>query len=243
MPFLVNDWLSSLSVSLMTLDEQGAYLRLLCHAWSDPDCCLPDDDSKLALLSGLGPKWSEGSGLKIRAKFVPDETRQGHIFNAKQRGLRSDQTKRLKAAKDKATKAANSRWHRQSNPQALPENSSSNAQASSEHMLGDASSLLPRHSLAGERAADAERPSQSEVLAHASTIGLAAWKAIDWFEEMQGGGWLDYAHRPIADWKSVLNRVRTKWEADGRPMTPPTAQRQLRGATQGSKPDHSKEWK
>ena len=69
----------------------------------------------------------------------------------------------------------------------------------------------------------AERPSLQEVIAYADMIGLAKWKAEDFFNEMEAGGWLDYQHRPIQNWQAALNRVRTKWEADGRPSTPPVA--------------------
>lgn len=69
----------------------------------------------------------------------------------------------------------------------------------------------------------AERPSLAEVQTCAGMIGLAAWKAEDWWNEMEGGGWLDFNHRPIADWRAVLRRVKTKWEADGRPSGPPAA--------------------
>lgn len=74
---------------------------------------------------------------------------------------------------------------------------------------------------AGARSAFAEEPSWEEVWMHAQRIGLAEWKARDWFDEMQGVGWLDYAKRPIQKWSAILNRVTRKWEADGRPMGPP----------------------
>ena len=68
----------------------------------------------------------------------------------------------------------------------------------------------------------AERPSLEEVKTAAQFIGLAPWKAEDWFNEMEGGGWLDYNHRPVANWRAVLNRVKAKWEAEGRPAAPPS---------------------
>lgn len=76
---------------------------------------------------------------------------------------------------------------------------------------------------ASERAfPEVSRPTEKEVLEYAvNTIGLAEWKARDWFHEMEGCGWLDYQKRPIEKWQSVLARVRTKWEADGRPKSPP----------------------
>lgn len=72
--------------------------------------------------------------------------------------------------------------------------------------------------------ASAERPSLEEVQNYASTIGLATWKAADWFDEMEGCGWLDFNRRPIVSWQPVLTRVCRKWEADGRPKGPPSNQ-------------------
>src|ERR1041385_7783175 len=87
-PFYPNDWLGSTKVSLMTLDEQGAFLRLLCHAWSDPHCCLPDDDNALARLSTLNAAWTGECAAKIRQCFSPDPERPGKIFNPRQREVR-----------------------------------------------------------------------------------------------------------------------------------------------------------
>ena len=67
--FYPGDWLASTKISLMSPREEGAYIRLLCHAWSDPQCSLPDDDDILASLSRLGPEWFEGASTKIRACF------------------------------------------------------------------------------------------------------------------------------------------------------------------------------
>ena len=46
--FYPNDWLSSQNITLMTPAEEGAYIRLLCYAWADPDCSIPNDDEILA---------------------------------------------------------------------------------------------------------------------------------------------------------------------------------------------------
>jgi hypothetical protein len=64
-------------------------------------------------------------------------------------------------------------------------------------------------------------PSRAEVVLYADKIGLAEWRAIDWFNEMEGCGWLDHQHRPVLNWQAVLNRVKVKWEAEGRPAAPP----------------------
>lgn len=75
--FYPDAWLSSTAVSLMTPAEEGAYIRLLCHAWQSDDCGLPDDDEALASLSRLGKKWIK-SAHRIRPKF---EKIGGRLFN------------------------------------------------------------------------------------------------------------------------------------------------------------------
>lgn len=66
-----------------------------------------------------------------------------------------------------------------------------------------------------------EIPSEQQVKTKAQFVGLAEWKALDWFYEMEGCGWVDFRGRPIAKWEPVLLRVKAKWEADGRPKGPP----------------------
>src|SRR5690348_14855054 len=75
--FYPDAWLSSTSVSLMTPAEEGAYIRLLCHAWQSEDCGLPDDDEALAELSRLRGSWAKSS-KRIRSKF---ESVGGRLFN------------------------------------------------------------------------------------------------------------------------------------------------------------------
>mgnify|MGYP003441431306 len=40
----------------LTNEEHGVYLRLLMFAWRSPDCCLPDDDKRLAIMTGMSDK-------------------------------------------------------------------------------------------------------------------------------------------------------------------------------------------
>lgn len=68
--FYANDWLSSPKIAVMTPAQEGAYFRLLCYAWADPDCSLPDDDTALAQLSRLGEAWFNGGSAVVRACFV-----------------------------------------------------------------------------------------------------------------------------------------------------------------------------
>lgn len=229
MPVFPNDWLSSTAITLMTPAEEGAYWRLLCHAWSDPTCSIPKCPVSLAALSRLGEAWATGGGAKIMACFEVDPERPDRVFNVKQRAIRDKQLKRIETAKAKASDAANARWNKKSSSsaQAMLEHSASNADAQTKHMPQNASSPVSRLPIAGERerpASEVERPGVEEVITYSQIIGLAEWKARDWFDEMQGCNWLDYQHRHVSDWRAVLRRVKAKWEADGRPAHLPTRQ-------------------
>ena len=40
----------------MDISARGAYITLLCHCWLNDS--IPDDDEKLAILSGAGDQWN-----------------------------------------------------------------------------------------------------------------------------------------------------------------------------------------
>jgi len=61
----------------MTPEQVGGYILLLCHAWNDSHCSLPDDSGSLAVLSRLGDRWPE-SADRILACFV---NRRGRLYN------------------------------------------------------------------------------------------------------------------------------------------------------------------
>ena len=88
----------------------------------------------------------------------------------------------------------------------------------------------------GERGfPEVELPSWDEVKVEAVKIGLVEWKAKDFFDEMEAAGWKDRSNRYVQNWRALLSRVRTWWEADGRPMTPKKARRDRNGQTEASK--------
>lgn len=79
--FYPGDWLSSPHVTLMTPEQEGAYIRLLCYAWADPDCSIPDDDEILAKLSRLGEGWFKGGSSVVRKCFEPHPEIAGKLVN------------------------------------------------------------------------------------------------------------------------------------------------------------------
>ena len=40
----------------LSLEEHGAYLKLLMLAWRHPSCSIPDDDKQLARMVGVSPR-------------------------------------------------------------------------------------------------------------------------------------------------------------------------------------------
>jgi uncharacterized protein YdaU (DUF1376 family) len=197
----------------MTAAQKGAYIMLLCHQWDHG--FVPGDPRELVAICGcshavIQPVLSE-KFQKISVNF-PEKFQNSRLEHERKISHDSYAKKR-----DSGRIAANARWHPQCHPTAPAMPPPSQSESKSESDLHEREKAEPSPNFP-----EAERPGIPEVTAYAQTIGLAQWKALDWLNEMNGGGWLDYNHRPIADWRAVLNRVRTKWEADGRPSAPPS---------------------
>lgn len=96
MPFDVEGWLSSPRVQRMTSVERSMFFQLLCRAWADATCSLPDDQVELEFLSAAAPgEWAAGKA-RVMAMF---ELRDGRWINPKQREMLELQNQRLQTAK------------------------------------------------------------------------------------------------------------------------------------------------
>lgn len=219
--------------------EKGAYLFLIGHYFNlgGP---LPDDDVRLAAMTFRSlEEWRQ-----VRPEVQKFFDIQGGLWHHErvERDLR--QARNEKQAKKEAARQTNKKRYGEPDGQ----------RHAQRHQTGSLSDTLSgvqsqsqsqSHSTSVEREyTDSARPSLEELLAYAQRIGLAPWKATDWFQEMEGCGWLDYKHRPIIKWQSVLDRVRVKWEADGRPMQPPrqpgsTKAYETRYANRPQRPDRN----
>lgn len=122
LPLFTNDWLASAKIITMTPAEEGAYIRLLCIAWNDDQCSLPDDDASLAAMSRLNSHWPESSA-KIRACF---EAHDGRLYNEKllHHWQKSHDQHEKKAAG--GVKGMLSRWSKRVNKPAITELKDSN---------------------------------------------------------------------------------------------------------------------
>lgn len=73
------DWLSSMTVTMMTPAQEGAYIRLICYDWSNDG--IPDDDNQLSSLSRLGEGWFKGGSTVVRKCFKQHPTKEGFLTN------------------------------------------------------------------------------------------------------------------------------------------------------------------
>lgn len=95
---------------LLSAEQFGCYIRLLCHAWIGPkgfdQGCLPDDETKLAGLAMVSPACWARIGAPVRALFETD-TDQGALWSKRL----LEELAKQKARSGKAADSANRRWH------------------------------------------------------------------------------------------------------------------------------------
>lgn len=108
--FYPNDWLSSTRIALMTPAEEGGYIRLLCHDWTNDG--IPNDDDQLAALSRLGDAWFNGSAQVLKACFSNHPAKVGFLTNPRLQDERQKQAEWREAKRDGGVKGANRRWGR-----------------------------------------------------------------------------------------------------------------------------------
>ena len=211
--FYADDFLAG--VATMSNEEVGLYIRLLAIQWGAGG--ITEDD-----ISRLGTAMEQPSLDYVKRKFEKSES--GLLKNQRLESERAKQAEYRSNRSESGKLGAEKRWH---------SHSTAIAQPMAKH--GSPSPSPIKHEI---ESGVAERPSLEEVKAYAAQIGLGPWKAEDWFNEMEACGWLDFNHRPVAKWQPMLVRVKTKWEADGRPTAPPStkASSAANGAQRGPSP-------
>jgi uncharacterized protein YdaU (DUF1376 family) len=83
-PMYAAEWLAGEATTLMTPEQESAFLRLLLHSWlsTGVPCSIPEDDRALAELSRLGKRWLK-VGEFVRDQFEPVDGYPGRLRNAK----------------------------------------------------------------------------------------------------------------------------------------------------------------
>lgn len=105
--FYPGDWLASGNIILMTPEQEGGYIRLLCYDWSGDG--IVDNDAVLAALSRLGEGWLNGGSEIIRKCFVPHPEKPGFITNPRIQKEREKQRNWKEKSREGGLKSAASR--------------------------------------------------------------------------------------------------------------------------------------
>lgn len=114
-PLYIDDFMASKKVLRMTIGEQGAYLRLMMFAWSDPDCSLPKKESELQEMA-LWTEKTDGLWGKVRACFISHPEKKTRLYNPRLYG----EWVKVEDLKAQRKEAANRRWNK---PLMQPNNS------------------------------------------------------------------------------------------------------------------------
>lgn len=120
MPFFTDAYLGD--TLHLSLEEHGAYLKLLIIAWRTPNCELPNDDARIATMLGI----TKGKWAKMRPIIMA-------FWNPTETGFEQKKLKKVRAAvmekSGKAKRAADTRW----NDKSLKSHEVGTADASPEH--------------------------------------------------------------------------------------------------------------
>lgn len=191
--------------SHLTLEEDGAYNRLLRLMWMTPGCSLPDDDTWIMRRMRCDLETFERVVKPLICEFMKRE--KGRVFSPRlmQEHMLSSEKhkKRVDAGKKggRPAKALKSNETRQSNAKAMPKQPEPEPDIDTNVSMREArkrASRLPENwILPDEFIAFAKSKGLSEGQAHAE-----ATKMRDWSLSSPKGAKLDW----LATWRSWINR-------------------------------------
>jgi uncharacterized protein YdaU (DUF1376 family) len=104
--FYPTDFLSDAPVLAMTLEERGAYITLLCIAWTENG--IPDDHGRLARVLHLTPRKFASIWEGIGACWEPTE--DGRLVSPRMEKVREEARAKSKAASKAGKAGAKARW-------------------------------------------------------------------------------------------------------------------------------------
>ena len=113
-PLYAESFLSSRSVAIMTNEQVGMFIKLMCWQWKDGP--LPEDTEALLALCGGNARALQGVLKAFKL------TGRGYVNENLER-VRQDQDEKAEKASEHGRKAANSRWgnKKRDNARAMPE--------------------------------------------------------------------------------------------------------------------------
>lgn len=104
--FYPKDYVSSANVRMMTYEERGMYVELLCHAWLEGS--VPSDTDRIARLLSLPPADFERAWPAIAPCF--EARGDGELVNARLERERQNQEAYRETQSENGRKGARARW-------------------------------------------------------------------------------------------------------------------------------------
>lgn len=140
--FYPSDFLSDENVAVMSNQEVGCYMKLMCYCWREGS--IPSDISKLARLCGEDSSAMAKLWLSIELCFTEDPENTGRLIHPRLEEEREKQESHRQERSDSGLKGAKSRWGNRKQRIAKP--SQKNGSAMKEPMANDGSSSSPSSS-------------------------------------------------------------------------------------------------
>lgn len=104
--FYATDFLSDAPVMAMTLEERGAYITLLCIAWTEQG--IPDDHKKLAKVLRVSARKFAEIWESMEVCWEADGN--GRLTSPRMEGVREEMRERSKTASAAGSAGARARW-------------------------------------------------------------------------------------------------------------------------------------
>ncbi|MBL0136947.1 MAG: DUF1376 domain-containing protein [Bacteroidetes bacterium] len=129
--FYPGDWLRSLRVTMMTHEEQGIYMRLLCYCWLNGS--IPKNTKQLKSL--VGGRCKQQSIEKVKEMFTQDPSHTESLVHDR---LESERIKQadFRVKRSKAGKKSAERFKRMNNTCSTSEQQADNSSSSSSDRNG-----------------------------------------------------------------------------------------------------------
>lgn len=218
--FYPKDWLSSPSVTVMSLQEQGAYIRLLAYCW-DGGCELPNNTRMLCDLSGMEKERAADSYTELlssdgkKEEVVDDDYKasmetilaefQVHpdddtkITNLKLLTLWREQDERREKKSKAGKEGADARWHRHdpANSEEIANDGSSTPSSSSLPSSSSSPNLNNvKNPPTPQRGAMVTRDSDNEVkIKRGPELGVKTEGFKRWYYGDHSSGYLGYPRK------------------------------------------------
>ncbi len=106
MQFYGREFYSDENVVIMTLEQQGAYMRLLWNCWQEGS--IPSEAAKLRAICGNDPRFEGDIWPGLKDLFVPRE--DGRLIHPKVESLRKDRNEYVGKCSDGGKRSAEKRW-------------------------------------------------------------------------------------------------------------------------------------